>query len=183
MCIKNKYDQKGFTLIELLVVIAIITLLSSVVMVSLNGARAKARDARRISDIQELNKAVQLFIADNERLPYPNNDDQCTVAYYGGSCLINDYQPAWQLSLASQLQPYLKKIPNDPCGENCPGAITDGEKIFFTYYYATIGEGGTSEYLESNQPEYLNSLGYSLGANALETSPENKGYFLGFGSR
>ena len=53
--------SKGFTLIELLVVIAIIGILSSVVLASLNSARVKARDARRVSDIKQLQVALELY--------------------------------------------------------------------------------------------------------------------------
>lgn len=51
---------RGFTLIELLVVIAIIGLLSSVVLASLNTARAKARDAKRVSDLHQIVIALEL---------------------------------------------------------------------------------------------------------------------------
>lgn len=57
--------RRGFTLIELLVVIAIIGLLSSVVLVSLGSARLKSRDARRVADVQELHKALELYNNDN----------------------------------------------------------------------------------------------------------------------
>lgn len=54
-------SQNGFTLIELLVVIAIIGILSSVVLASLNSARVKARDARRVADLKQIQVAEELF--------------------------------------------------------------------------------------------------------------------------
>ena len=69
---KRRGDQ-GFTLIELLVVIAIIGLLSSVVLVSLGTARLKSRDARRVADVGELRKALEIYNNDNRgRYPTPN---------------------------------------------------------------------------------------------------------------
>jgi prepilin-type N-terminal cleavage/methylation domain-containing protein len=57
--------QKGFTLIELLVVIAIIGILSSVVLVSLGGARAKARDAKRQSELRSIMTAQEMYYGVN----------------------------------------------------------------------------------------------------------------------
>lgn len=60
MKIKLRKLKNGFTLIELLVVIAIIGLLASIVVVSLSGSRASARDAKRISDLRSLQQAMEL---------------------------------------------------------------------------------------------------------------------------
>jgi len=57
----HKKTKKGFTLIELLVVVSIISLLSSIVLASLNTARAKARDARRKSDLNEIRTALEFY--------------------------------------------------------------------------------------------------------------------------
>ena len=65
-----KKNSKGFTLIELLVVIAIIGILSSVVLASLNSARKKARDARRLADIKQIQTALDLYFDANNSV-YP----------------------------------------------------------------------------------------------------------------
>ncbi|MDP3661474.1 MAG: prepilin-type N-terminal cleavage/methylation domain-containing protein [bacterium] len=68
--------RRGFTLIELLVVIAIIGILSSVVVASLNGARKKARDARRVDDVKQLQLALELYFDSSVgNGKYPTNLD------------------------------------------------------------------------------------------------------------
>lgn len=71
MCKTPNYQQnkKGFTLIELLVVIAIIGLLSTMSVLALNQARARARDAKRISDVKQIQTALELYY--NEEGQYP----------------------------------------------------------------------------------------------------------------
>lgn len=110
----TKTARKGFTLIELLVVIAIIGVLASVVLASLNTARQKSRDAKRVSDINQIKLALEMqfdkdgeypdkvadistdFLASepkdtstNTSYPYDNYDDStrsaCAVAD-AGSC-------------------------------------------------------------------------------------------------
>lgn len=72
-------DKKGFTLIEILVVVAIIGILASVVLVGLGPAQKQGRDARRISDLKQVETALQLYF--NKCGFYPggiNPDQPCT---------------------------------------------------------------------------------------------------------
>ncbi len=66
--LRNK-NKSGFTLIELLVVIAIIGLLASVVLLALNSARAKSRDAKRLADVRQLASAFELYFNDKNSYP------------------------------------------------------------------------------------------------------------------
>jgi type II secretion system protein G len=65
----RKLNARGFTLIELLVVIAIIGMLAAIILASLNSARVKGRDARRISDINALHTALEIYNTDNGQYP------------------------------------------------------------------------------------------------------------------
>lgn len=86
----------GFTLIELLVVIVIIGILATLATISLNGVRTKARDARRISDIKQIQTALELYR--NEENKYPADLEVATGRSFsspGGSV-------------------YMTKVPSNP---------------------------------------------------------------------
>ena len=75
--------KKGFTLIELLVVIAIIGILAGIIIPNLTSARQSARDARRISDIKNIQLNLALYYNDN--LHYPKNLSELTLGGYAYS--------------------------------------------------------------------------------------------------
>jgi prepilin-type N-terminal cleavage/methylation domain-containing protein len=106
--------EKGFTLIELLVVISIISLLSSIVISSLNSARAKARDARRLSDLQQIDIAIQLYISENGHAPYLGDELLCEASMATGYCEAHSTNPASWSKLEADLQPYISELPIDP---------------------------------------------------------------------
>ena len=72
--------KKAFTLIELLVIVAIIGVLAAVVIVNLDSAQARSRDARRFSDLNMITKAYQMY--------YEKNDTY-TIAGAGGSSSVS----------------------------------------------------------------------------------------------
>lgn len=111
--------QMGFTLIELLVVISIIGLLSSVVLASLNNARAKARDATRLSEVIQIRNAVNLYYADNGGFP-PVSGFYCLGVGDGSTCWSGYVHNAGgsgingNTALITALTPYMKIFPSDP---------------------------------------------------------------------
>lgn len=118
-----KTNKQGFTLIELLVVIAIIGLLSTLSILALNQARARARDAKRISDVKQIQTAVELYY--NDMGVYPS------AVTAGGS-------------IASTYSTYLATVPTPPSPYDGSGCPTDQPN----YTYATQGsaQGGTASY-------------------------------------
>ena len=110
----KKRSATGFTLIELLVVIAIIGVLASIVLASLNSARQKSRDARRIADIKQIQLALELYYDAQSPPAYPVASATCDAATTRGLQVL-------------ATGGYIPQIPRDPslaAGVNC-------------YFYAT----------------------------------------------
>jgi len=108
--------KKGFTLIELLIVIVIIGIIASLAVVGLNSVRSKSRDAKRISDVRQLQNALEIYRNDNS--VYPS-------AITSGQPLIgeNDYT-------------YMSAVPTAP-------GINDGTCTSDTYAYESTNTSTT----------------------------------------
>jgi prepilin-type N-terminal cleavage/methylation domain-containing protein len=74
--------NKGFTLIELVIVIAVIGILATIALTAVSTAQARARDAQRLSDIGQIQIALKIFFARNDR--YPDYNDICHNPGDGG---------------------------------------------------------------------------------------------------
>ncbi len=123
--LKNK---KGFTLVELLVVIAIIGTLSGIVLVSLGGAREKARDAVRQSDMRQIVTAQEIYYSDNDA--YFTNDGT------GGVPAISTYLQAVSDPLSSQSYTWTNNIG----ALNCTNDDYDANIDQWFCAYATLEE-------------------------------------------
>jgi len=110
MFIRRK-NKNGFTLVELLIVIAIIGILSSVSMISLEQARAKARDARRLSDVAQARRAVELYFAEYGQYPNINCHDLAGFAGCNSIQYPNVGYSSWIRDLTDNMN---IRLPDDP---------------------------------------------------------------------
>ena len=134
---KNRSGIRGFTLIELLVVIAIIGVLASIVLASLNSARRKSRDARRITDLKQIQLALELFFDAESPPQYPLATVTCdTTNAYGLEVLASGG--------------YIPQVPRDPQG-GCYHYTSVLSGIRTTYHLGATLEEGTNPALNSDK--------------------------------
>lgn len=68
---KKTHDLAGFTFIELIIVVTIIAILSASAWLSLSGETDKARDAKRLQDLAQIQQALEKYYLKNSFYPQP----------------------------------------------------------------------------------------------------------------
>lgn len=151
----QRKQQQGFTLIEILIVVAIIAILASVVLVGLGPTQRAGRDARRLSDLREVQTGLELYY--NKCGYYPG-----VAVAAGTACGSWSAGNTWDdmtTALKGTTDIGISTIPQDP---------TAGH----TYYYGTNAQG--TGYLIAAQLEDINN-----GAFTNYTAPDASGYTVG----
>lgn len=148
----------GFTLIELLVVVAIIGVLASVVLASLNTARARGRDARRLADVKQIQSALEMYFNDYGYYPQRYGHTENNTGGCGGT-------PSW-CGLKTDLAPYLS-ISGDPLGVVGSAAAyyynADSGDNYQTYGFMVRFESSSNANIANNDGGYLGATYYEIG--------------------
>lgn len=109
--------QKGFTLIELLIVIAIIGILSGLLFSNFSGARERARDAKRKTDLTQIKNALQLYYNDFGKFPTAgtgNTISGCGAAGNSVCSWTSGTTAGSAFSAGNPLNVYMGTLPGDP---------------------------------------------------------------------
>lgn len=122
---------QGFTLIELLIVIAILGVLGAIIFVSIGGnPQAKARDVRRLADLNNIRQAVWLYYFDKGVFP-ARTSDSCCDGWDQGYCSADGSDGFIQPLVT---EGYLPVVPGDPkFSGSCSG---------YSYYVYNAGSYG-----------------------------------------
>lgn len=111
----RRYSLTGFTLIELIIVIAIIAIISAIVIVSLDESREKSRNAARISQIKEYQKAFSLYYSQTGSYPKfgaNESSEMCLGDYPDDKCGENGTGKLERTAIANAIVPqYMGRIP------------------------------------------------------------------------
>lgn len=128
---KNNFQQAGFTLIELLTIIIIIGILSVISITNLNIAKAKARDAKRMENLEQIRLALSLYYEDYGHYPIMTFGDIFLFDYSTDASFLDVLTPK-----------YMQTVPRDPLNSGGTGGPNawDHDGYFYAYGGTTDGK-------------------------------------------
>ena len=129
-------QRKGFTLIELLVVLAIIGLLSTLAVVSLNNAREKSRDSKRLSDIKQVQTALELYFSDVGKYPVAAS----AVVLGSANAVTLSSTNGWAASGAGTT--YMARVPANPTPNGADYSYTSADGSTYAITFNLEGASG-----------------------------------------
>ena len=124
--------RKGFTLIEMLIVVAVVGILASLVLVGLAPVQRQGRDARRISDLRQVQTGLELYFVRNGEYPdtqsWTELMDTLVNAGIGISNVPQDPSPSKTYQYASNFTSYvlaaeLEEVSNNRLNDDVDGTI------------------------------------------------------------
>lgn len=153
--ISLKKNDKGFTIVELLIVIVAISILVLLVVTTYSGIQAKARNAKRQSDIATLQTQLEAFYSQNGY--YPSLKDMNSQSWLSANMKTLDQEALIDPSNASQSKILAAKPTKDQysydvtdsSGNSCERNDTDCAQYTLTAEYEGVVNGSTT-YTKSN---------------------------------
>ncbi len=118
----KKFQISGFTLIELLVVISILGILATLLISNVTGARERARDSQRKSDLLQIKEALRMY--KNDFGGYPATGANGTIKGCGTTAVPTDCP--WGAEFKKDNTTYMKLLPKDP-------SSSETSPIYYTY--------------------------------------------------
>ena len=111
---QRKWNIAGIIVLVLSIIMMVLLIFSSLAIVALGGAREKARDAKRVSDVKQMQVGLELYYADAGNYPM-------------------SLQPGGQLANGRTV--YMSSLPTNPqpSGDSCPSN--------FEYSYQPVNSG------------------------------------------
>jgi type II secretion system protein G len=120
MGFRTEQHTRGFTIVELLIVIVIIGILAAITIVAYNGIQDRGRYSAMKSDLESIQKAIELYNVDNGRYP-PTG---------GSSTIVTTAGPTYALNIPGLAPQYISKIPTIP---------DDGRGGYYAYITNSAG--------------------------------------------
>ena len=151
-----KRIKAGFTLMEILLVITIIGLLAAIILTGLSTARSKARDAKRLTDLQTIASALEFYYDSTGH--YPIALGQVTECGHSGNWIPDGTNYNWS-------NQYIATLPRDPA-ENCSGSNPQG--------YAYQSSGSTYQLtttLENPSPPSTSNQTFVYNGSSFQPVP------------